>query len=464
MASDLSQLIQDSISNTLNGLLAKETKLIETTKVHEKDIQDLEILQVNVVFDFEKISSTLSFAIPGTSASFIFNSMMGDRLAETIATIDDDTKDAMEEFISNLAGGLVTTINGSDLPDLGNVKFSIAKSQVIKGNELPTYDNMFRFLLDLEGHQLEVFTQFDKILLPFIATLMASEITKHEEPVIEEVVEEPEVIEAPKEEVKEEKTEEKTEEAPKDKKIGLDDKKIKLIVMGLGGLIALLLVSGIVMYFMGVFDEPEPVVVKVVKKVKKDEVDIIKYKTLKKVNFKTSDIDTKRLNGRLALLNKSSILTPSQLSKENLEEKKRLEALDIEKEYIEFAKNNKEEPIEDKPKQKIIKNKPKQKSIKALPEMVKKVKEEVKIEKLKYIIANSLQYKLFSQLLTKTGTTTASASICSNENGETVIFIGPFETDNTKNKMDLLINQSDSNIETKIDNITKEQFSQYCNM
>jgi translation initiation factor 6 (eIF-6) len=243
---------------------------------------------------------------------------------------------------------------------------------------------------------------------------------------------------------------------------------MKLIIMGIGGLIALLLIIGIIMYFMGVFDEPEPVVVKdvnVTKKLKKDQVKVITYTTLKKVNFKTSDINTKRLNGRLALLNKNSVLTPSQLSIEKIKEKKRLDALNIEKQYIEFAKHNKEEPLEEKPK--IVKTeikKVKQKEVITNNRTSQIVKQKVKTKTLKYIIVNSLQYKLFVNLLTQTNSDTAIASICSNDNGETVIFIGPFETDTSKNKMLDLIKQNDSNIDTKIENITKEQLNHYCNM
>ena len=52
MASDLSKLIQDGLCNTLNGLLAKDTKLTENTKIDERDLSSLELLKVDAVFDF----------------------------------------------------------------------------------------------------------------------------------------------------------------------------------------------------------------------------------------------------------------------------------------------------------------------------------------------------------------------------------------------------------------------------
>ena len=87
MASDLSQLIQDSLSNTLNGLLAKEATIKETTKVHERDLKGTEVLKVESLFDFDNLSSTLTYIVPLFTASHIFNTMMGDIDAETATSI-----------------------------------------------------------------------------------------------------------------------------------------------------------------------------------------------------------------------------------------------------------------------------------------------------------------------------------------------------------------------------------------
>jgi hypothetical protein len=467
MASDLSNIIQDGLSSTLNGLLAKDTKLIETTKVHEKDIEDLEVLQVNAIFDFEKISSTFSFIIPAVSSSYIFNTMMGDTQAEAMTTIDDDTKDAMEEFVSNLSGGLTTAINGAGFEDLGGVKFNIAKSQIIKGDTLKPYENIFRFLLDLEEYQLIIFIKFDKVIEPYVETILKSPITVHAEP---EPEPEPKKEEPVKEESKPEskpepKKEESKPEPKKDEQKQEDDpkaKKLKLIIMGVGGLLGLVLISGIIMYFMGVFDEPEPKPEpkKDVKKVvKKDEIDVVQYKTLKKTNFKPSDINEQRLNGRLAILSKASVLSPKELTRELQDEKKRLEKLNIEKQYQEFAKLNKEEPLSNS-----ISKKPDTKIKKVVTKATKQENtKKQQDEEFTYIVTSSLQYKLFTTLLTKINTKTAIASICSDDMGETAVYIGYFELNSNLEKMEDLIKQSDINIEFKRLTITKQEFYNYCN-
>jgi hypothetical protein len=533
MASDLSQLIQDGLCNTLNGLLAKETSLKETTKVHPKDLSNIEVLRVDSIFDFEKLSSTLKFVIPAYSATHIFNTMMGDTEAKPSLTIDDDTADAISEFASNTSGSLTTAINGSAFEDLGSVKFNIAKNEVTHGKDITDLDNAYRFSIDLEGTDITIFILFDDAIIPFLETLSKSPVTfyeevKEEEPEDEVKEEEPEdevKEEEPKEEVKKEepKEEVKKEEAsdkkqnPDIKKISKlvlegEDKKIKLIIVGVAGLLILTLLAGSVMYFMGMFDQPEPVIVKqdtnTTKQKAKDQVEVIKYTTLKKVNFKVSDIDINRLNGRLSVLTKNNVLNDQELKAQKIKEKQRLANLDKEKDFIEFAKGNKEEPlVEKKETIEIEKNNATKQTVQEATneqpteelqttketleenqeqvilennnqEIVsQEVSQEQKVEediveqkqleqensKLKFILADSLKYKFFKDILAKTTAKEASISICSNEDGKTIIYIGPFENEDLQNNMQSLITQEDPNIEVNTSDITNEEFNARCN-
>jgi len=512
MASDLSQLIQDGLCNTLNGLLAKDASLKETTKVHEQDLEELEVLKVNSVFDFEKLSSTLHFIIPAYSASYIFNTMMGETDIEPSLKIDDDTADAIGEFVSNTSGSLTTAINGSAFDDLGSVKFNIAKSDIIEGKSLSDIDKTYKFSINLEGIDIVIFIQFDDSLIPYIDTLTKYPVTfyeKKEEPAPEIPKEEP-APEIPKEEPapqipKEKPIDKKEDEKEEDKETDIKkvpkfsfegkDKKIKLLIASLGSLLLLIIIAGITMYFMGIFDEPEPVVVKkdlnTTKKVPKDQVNVIKYTTLKKVNFKRSDINVNRLNGKLALLTKNNVLNTEELKSQKIKEKERLKNLDKEKEFIEFAKANKEEPLLEKETTQIeiIKDKKtdKNKTImeqtqeiinddnkeEIIQEKIQVLKEEpgeeiieeepVKDPKLKFILANSLKYKFFKEVLEKTNSKNARISICSDINGKTAIYIGPFENDQIQTNMNTLIAEQDATIESKIANITSEEFNTRCN-
>ena len=82
MASDLSKLIQDSFTLTLNGLLAKDAKILEITKAHIKDIENLQLLKVQSTFEFTNFTSQLSFILPAKSCSLIFNTMLGSPIDE----------------------------------------------------------------------------------------------------------------------------------------------------------------------------------------------------------------------------------------------------------------------------------------------------------------------------------------------------------------------------------------------
>ncbi|MDC0932377.1 hypothetical protein OAR97_00885 [Arcobacteraceae bacterium] len=520
MASDLSKIIQDSITLTLNGLLAKDANIIQITKTHIKDIEELQLLKVQSVFDFSNFTSEFSFLVPATSSSLIFNTMMGSPITELAEELDDDAEDAIGEFISNTSGTLTTSINGANFQDVGQTKFNIANKEIIQGNNLNDLESTYRFLIDLEGNELIIFITFDDVILPYIKEISESVITHHEEEVIEEIeetiIEEvPEVKEEPKiestDEIKEIKKEnqdeqEKEESTPEDKK----DKKLKLIIYIIGAFLGLIIFSFLIAYFMGAFDQ-EPVIEKKsdfnsTKKIKdKNQLEIIKYNTLQKVIFKASDINKERLNNKLAALTKYNVLNKEELEAQKLAEKNRLFELEKEKELLAFSKKNQEETIfvKEEPKvDRVIEKKTKFKQETFIVEKDKITvtdntqpisneleKEEKKqivqntptIEqqttniqnnsitdiistKLSYVVTSSLKYSLFKVLVQETNTKQARISICNNENGKTAIYIGPFETIQLQQKMIDLVKKNNSDIVVNPISINEEEFNTRCNL
>lgn len=473
MASDLSKIIPENLSTTLSALLAKDTALKECTKVDKRDFENSELLKIDVEFVFDKLTSLFSYYIPATSASRIFNVMMGATDHEISSKIDDDTADAMAEFISNTCGGLVTTINASEFEDLGKSKFNIKHKEVFDGNSLESVDNIYRFLIEIEEEQVILFTQFEENFSSFITELTNAQPTFYKEEEQREIPEakvEEEVVEKNVVEEKEEKNKLEKETEDTTKSI-----KLKPLIMIISGLIGLTIFIGIVMYFLGMF-ESEPI-----KKPKdinttlepKDKIEMVKYKPLKKVDFKMSDINIERLNNKFELLTKYQILTQAELEAQAQEEKKRIIQLKKEQALIEFAKQNKEEPLILKPKEEPTINndvEPIQEEatpkVDDTPTLIEtKVEEDTKAvpnDKLKFILANSLKYKLFKELVLQTNSTKARISICNNDNGKTQIFIGPFETEELQVKMNTLIRDSNENVETLIANITQAEFDAKC--
>jgi len=534
MASDLSKIIQDGICTTLTSLLAKDAKLVTTNKAHIKDFENTALLKVDTEFAFDSTTTKISFMIPAITSSIIFNTMMGSTEFEKATTIDDDTSDAIGEFVSNLSGGLVTSINAASFEDLGTVKFNIPHKEILDGDTIENTDSIFKFTIDLEETELLLFLEFEEDFVQYNQEISNSPETEYPEDTPKETDEELEVGE---EEKIDSENEEKTElenEGPLEKET-LDEnieevtdpktKKLKLLIMIVGGLLAATIITVLIMYFMGVFD-PEPVVeVKAESNVTKeteDQVSIVKYNTLKKVDFKVSDINVKRLNARLEELTKYEILNEKELEEQELAEKNRLYELDKEKLLIEFAKKNKEEPIftkleEDKiivvdkktkfmnetyavdqddinvtnniqatkkdsleistnpeeetinipTKKEVVQQTtqivPEAKTTEEIPQEVVETKDEEKVEDEQFfVIVNSLKYKLFKDLVVESGTKQARISICNDENGKTIIFIGPFEDEIMQLKMDTLIKERNSNITTTIANITTKEFDARC--
>ena len=495
MASDLSKLIQDSFTLTLNGLLAKDAKIIQITKAHIKDLEDLQVLKVQSVFDFSNFSSEFSFIVPANTCSLIFNTMMGSPITELSQEIDDDSEDAIGEFVSNTSGSLTTAINGAELEDIGQTKFNISHKQILQGKDILDLENTYRFKIDLEDNELIIFVLFDDTILPYISEISASEITYHEEqkePEVEEEIVEEVVAEVIQEvPVAKKETSEKKEKKKKNtdvkKELDPKEKKLKLIIIIVGSLLGLVIISFLLMYFMGIFD-PAPVIEKKVdsntSKMIKDpnKVNVIKYTTLKKVLFIASDIDKERLNSKLIELTKYKVLNKEELEAQKLAEKNRLFELEREKELLAFSKKNHEEELFEKKELNqiiIVDKKTKFKketfsivkdgikitndiSIVASPMIEKKPK--IIIKTLNYVVTNSLKYSLFKSLVQETNTNQARISICNNASGKTTIYIGPFETKDLQNKMIELIQKKNIEIDVNLENITEEEFNIRCNL
>ena len=489
MASDLSKLIQDSFTLTLNGLLAKDAKILEITKAHIKDIENKQLLKVQSTFEFTNFTSQLSFILPSQSCSLIFNTMMGSPIDDLSDEIDDDSEDAIGEFVSNTSGTLSTSINSENLEDIGQAKFNIASKETIESASLNEIDKLYKYKIDLEDSELIIFILFDDALLPYIEDTAASEVTHHEEEIVEkveEVEEEPEKVDEIQKDIPLEKesiikNEKSKETKIIEKKATPKNKKIMIIA---GGTFALILILLFIMYLIGIFDtdveEIKPENSAKTKIIDPNELDVIKYDTIKKVNFKSSEINKERLNKKLLELTKYKVLSQEEIEAQKLAEKNRLFELEKEKQLLAFSKKNQEEPLlikQEDEKSKISDNKTNTMDSKTVVdknnnaksnnevsntiEIIPSQTEEVE-ESLKYVVTNSLKYSLFKSLVQKTNTTQARISICNDDKGKTTIYIGPFETQKLQNKMiELMKNNS---IQINAENITEANFNLKCNL
>jgi hypothetical protein len=493
MATDLSKLIQEGITSTLTGILGRDTSFNEITKVDARDINHFEFLQVNAEFAFDKLTSLFEFFIPATSASIIFNTMMSAEDYDISSTIDDDTSDAMTEFVSNLSGSLVTAFNAEDIEELGASKFNIQHKEILTGDAITNIDNLFRFSLNIEETPILIFIKFHEEFLPFIPNIANSEFTfypeEKEAPEEEDLEPTPKIEETINEDidevttVKKDTNQEEENTVTNDTKSKLNlllTKRNKIILAGVAGVIILLLV------IMSIFSskevpEEEPVVKQEVpQKVETQEVQITPYKTLKKVDFSIKDIDVDRLNTRLSTLTKYQVLSEQEIKAQEIAEKVRLAKLQKERELIAFAKLNKEEPIKQiqkkekegkittpaisnatKIQEKKVKTEitPTTKQLTAIPATVKKP---ISVSSF-YLTTYSIKYTLYKNLILENNAQNARISICNDAEGRTSIFIGPFKTNIEQMKMKTLIEKANPAIDTNLLQITQEEFDQKCN-
>jgi len=479
MATDLSKLIQDSFTLTINGLLAKDARILKITKAHVRDLEDIQIYKIDSLFNFSTLSSKFSFLIPAKTASILFNTMMGSPITDLANEYDDDTEDAIGEFISNTSGSLTTEINGLELEDIGQTKFNISHKELLRGEDIKNIENTYRFKIELEDHELILFIGFEEEMIPFIPEIANSEVTFYEprkEPQEEEEIIE-EIINSNQQNKKDEieKTKEDTKEIEPST---TNDTKLKKIIIIVASFLGFILLTFFILLFSGFFEEEvvlEPTIQNPLETPPaeeapvKNDIEIVQYPTVKKVIFNSSEIDRERLNNKLSGLTKYTVLNKKQLEAQKLAEKNRLFEQEREKELLAFSKKNHEETVIEKKELNIpVVVDPEIKlEAKTLPEVQQKTtiqQKETTSSQLHYVMTNSLKYSLFKSLVQETATSQARISICNNTNGKTTIYIGPFETEKLQKTMIDLVQKTDTQIDISSVNITEQEFNARCNL
>ena len=454
MASDLSTLIKDGLCSTIQGLLAKDVIVNDIFKVEKENFDDTQVLSIYSTFEFENITSSWNFIFPAFTSSIIFNSMMGME-EEPSSQIDNDMADAIKEVVSNISGGLTTAINGAGYEDLTGAKFSLNQENIINANELENFDNIFKFSINIDQTAVDIFIQFDNVILPFINDIKNSPLAP--KPIIEEPKEEqntPEPEPEPKKEepqpIKEEPkeepkpvVEESKEEEPKEELSDEDkkNKKIKMIIIALGGTLALVIISAIVFYFLGWFDPPPPppapVEQNATKKLDKNGVEVVEYPKRKKSKFRIEMINVNRLNSRLALL----IATPRA---KTIDSKIPIVPVTIKEQTVQKVVSKKVM----QPKQAIVKKKTSQQIT------AQKTQATNQTNKLNFIATYVLRYRTYKKLLQKYTIANARISLCRDKSNRTIIYIGPFSNPIQEA---MILNQIKSKYTKDVKKITLDQ-------
>ena len=170
MASDLSNILKEELSNTLEQLLSKNSQVDSITKLEVENFDSTQLIECTVKFDFKGISSQIIFYVPTLSATKFEYLMLGG-MGDLKEHIDDEITDAVNEIISNICGSFCTSVNAQGLPDIGSIKSEVKNSSIVEGTVLSSKNNAFEFVISLDSEKLPLVIYFDQLISPFFSSI-----------------------------------------------------------------------------------------------------------------------------------------------------------------------------------------------------------------------------------------------------------------------------------------------------
>jgi flagellar motor switch protein FliN/FliY len=176
LASDLSNILKDELSNTLEQLLSKSSQVESINELNIENFASSQLIESMVKFDFNNISSTWSFFIPTISATKFEYLMLGG-MGDLKEHLDDEITDAVNEIISNICGSICTSANAQGFADISSVKSSVISSTIKEHDILRSKNNAFEFIVSLDDEKLPLIISFDELFLPFLSSITGKENT-----------------------------------------------------------------------------------------------------------------------------------------------------------------------------------------------------------------------------------------------------------------------------------------------
>ncbi len=168
MASDLSNVFKNELSNTLEQLLGKKAKISETKKLDDI-FESSSFIEADVKFDIKGLSSAIVFYIPTISATKFEYLMLGG-MGDLKEDIDDETIDAVNEIVSNICGSFCTASNAQGMRDIVGMKSEIKGTKKVEKSALSGKD-IYLFNISLEEDATPILISFEKTFSPFFSLI-----------------------------------------------------------------------------------------------------------------------------------------------------------------------------------------------------------------------------------------------------------------------------------------------------
>ncbi|MBU3015510.1 FliM/FliN family flagellar motor switch protein [Poseidonibacter lekithochrous] len=170
MASDLSNIFKDELSNTLEQLLSKNSQVEAVSELNAQLFNSTQVIEGSVRFEFKDITSTWNFYIPTISATKFEYFMLGG-MGDLKEHIDDEITDAVNEIISNICGSFCTSVNAQGFFDVSSIKSEVKSATILEGGVLSSKKNAYEFTISLDEDKLPVIISFDEIILPYFSAI-----------------------------------------------------------------------------------------------------------------------------------------------------------------------------------------------------------------------------------------------------------------------------------------------------
>jgi len=168
LASDLSNVFKNELSNTLEQLLGKKAKISETKKLDDI-FESSSFIEADVKFDIKGLSSAIVFYIPTISATKFEYLMLGG-MGDLKEDIDDETTDAVNEIVSNICGSFCTASNAQGMPDIVGMKSEIKGTKKVEKSALNGKE-IYLFNISLEEDATPILISFEKTFSPFFSLI-----------------------------------------------------------------------------------------------------------------------------------------------------------------------------------------------------------------------------------------------------------------------------------------------------
>ena len=183
MASDISYIIKNEISSTLESLLSAKSNVEEVVLVGNEDIENNQCIKTEVLMEFSGKETHWNYYIPTVTATQFEYLMLGG-VTDLKDAIDDEITDAVKEIISTISGSICTSVNAQGFADLSGIKPNLGESTVLSILDRDETNKIYKFIVKLNDDNLEIYVSFDDIAVPFVKSLTEDKVEDNDVPVI----------------------------------------------------------------------------------------------------------------------------------------------------------------------------------------------------------------------------------------------------------------------------------------